>query len=533
MKRLNIILVPVALLAAGCRHAEEISLDGSGADAYGDEIPLAYGDFTGVDMLLVVDNSGSMGEEQEFLATSIFPLVNALTDPLPGWPFDPVDDLRVAVVSSDLGLQWGGNPYEYGDGWPGDTPMGCASIGDDGEFQTYSSGKTITLQHDVIPCDESASQCPTDWECGDFTGDVGTCQAPDGDGKNQLCPGMDAMWAETGDDDLAFEVACISALGTNGCGFEQQLQAAAIAIHKPDQQVFVRDGALLVVIEVSDEEDCSIESNELFAVPEIQQLAAGKVNVACVNHPQFLFSTTHLAQRLLAAKDGQPGSVVFAAIVGVPMDDVCQGTGDQITGCLDHPDMALDIQLESDAWFVEPACTRWVGDVLVTKARPGRRFVELATSFGDGGYVSSICNEDWRPAAEDIAQVIATRLEGSCFPEQLPWDADSQTAACQLFVTFTDFAVCPIPTDPDAAPILETMTDALGSPHVRLHCPLPRLATPLECAQVPPDLDGVGWYYCENPDAAPGECSWMPQVTSDALQLIIGRPAAIRCPIDG
>jgi hypothetical protein len=60
-----------------------------------------------------------------------------------------------------------------------------------------------------------------------------------------------------------------------------------------------------------------------------------------------------------------------------------------------------------------PACTREENDIEVTVARPGRRFVEVARSFGANGHVSSICNEDWTPAMIDIAEMIAQVLAPS------------------------------------------------------------------------------------------------------------------------
>jgi hypothetical protein len=533
MRQTAAILIAI-LTVASCRHVEQIEVDAGPWDAYGEGTPLTYGSFEGVDLLVVVDNSASMSEEQQVLATAFFPLINALVDPLPGWPFPAVDDMRVAMVSSDMGLSWGGNPYEPGDGWPGDTPYGCSSIGDNGEFETYVSGKAINLMHATIPCDESASQCPTGWSCEEIGGenDVGTCWAPGGDGTSQTCPDMSASWLETPlglpedpvpNAELAFQVSCLSVLGTSGCGFEQQLQAAAVALHEESQTEFVRDGALLAVIQVSDEEDCSIESNGLFSVPEIQNLADGKVNVACAKHPQYLYEPGDFYDAILQAKNGVPGSAVFAAIVGVPIDDACQGGGHEIPDCLDHPDMDLTEVQENDATFIEPACLRYAGDQLVTKGRPGRRFVELAQSFGPGGYVFSICNEDWLPAAEDVAELIATRLEGSCFPEQLPWDADQQVSSCHLFVQYSGAIACPVPTDPAADPILEG---------TELWCPLPRIPAPLACDEVEASGFGAGWYYCENTVTDDDDpCQYNPQTTTAAQELIQGRQAEIRCPL--
>jgi hypothetical protein len=60
--------------------------------------------FDGVDMLVVVDDSGSMSEEQAILATSFYPLVNSLANPLPTWKYEAVDSLRLAVVTSNMGI---------------------------------------------------------------------------------------------------------------------------------------------------------------------------------------------------------------------------------------------------------------------------------------------------------------------------------------------------------------------------------------------------------------------------------------------
>jgi len=482
------------------------------------------GGFEGVDMLVVVDNSGSMQEEQEILATAFFPLVNALVNPLPGWPYGAADNVRVAIVSSDMGLQWGGNPYENGDGWPGDTPTGCGSVGDNGEFQTYGSGKTINIQHDVIECDSSASQCPTGWACSATEpSEIGKCQAPGGDGTGQTCPGMASTWAETptgsGDsavknDELAFQVACLSSLGTNGCGFEQQLQAAAVALNKSDQANFVREDALLAVIVVSDEEDCSIESNGLFAVDEIQNLADGRVNIACGNNPDYLYDAKGYKDTIEQVKGGKVGSAVFAAIVGVPPGDgdelsECEGSGDKLQQCLDHPDMELEVIEEgsgsSTAFFFAPACDRWEGDAQVTKARPGRRYVELAQEFKNMGYMYSICRANWSPAMEDIAKLIAENLAGTCYPKPLDWDPATKTAKCDVVVEYVDEEKCPAAFDieDEDEVVSEEWTDADEVEHTTIYCPLPKLEANRECSDEQDDdlADDFGWYYCENMNA--------------------------------
>ena len=137
----------------------------------------ALGGFDGVDMLVVVDNSSSMQEEQEILATSFFPLINSLVNPLPTWKEANTENLRIAIVSSSMGLQWGGNPFNLtDDGFPQAAVKGdCVNpLGDNGAFWTDYNGKntlgdpiggTVNIQEGVIKCSSDASQCPPGWIC--------------------------------------------------------------------------------------------------------------------------------------------------------------------------------------------------------------------------------------------------------------------------------------------------------------------------------------------------------------------------------
>jgi hypothetical protein len=69
---------------------------------------------------------------------------------------------------------------------------------------------------------------------------------------------------------------------------------------------------------------------------------------------------------------------------------------------------------EGTLWYFRPACERYLGagaEEPVTRAYPGRRYVELAAeNFGNLGYVYSICNADWSPAFEEIGTAIGQLL---------------------------------------------------------------------------------------------------------------------------
>ena len=484
------------------------------------------GGFEGVDVLMVVDNSGTMASEQEILASSVFQLVNSLVNPMPDWEFAAADNVRFAVVSSDMGLQAGGQPYDPDIPWPG---MGvCNSDGDDGYFKSYDEGKTVALEDGAIPCAAGGGQCPADWVCSAEEGD-GVCMAP-GEEVDIHCPLIGAPWAFTLEEDpneqLPLQVSCLSSLGTSGCGFEQQLEAAAQGLTKPAQESFIREEALLAVIVVSDEEDCSIEDGQgLATAPE---MGGDTVNIACGSNEQFLYSPEHYHEVYSEVKGGDD-AVVFAAITGVPAVPECQGLGSEIGGCLYHPDMAKEVLFdeEKEYYTYRPACVSGS-----TEASPGRRYVELAREFEDMGYVYSICNDDWSPAMSKIAKLIASKVGGTCYDRPLDWDPEIEQARCDVVVELLDEEECPEGFEAEAGSF-EEFTDDDGDERTRIVCVLPRLSAPKDCEELESKPQETGWYYCENSveavAASPELCRYEVQLTEPTKKMIRGSAVSIQC----
>jgi len=166
-----------------------------------------------VDLLFVVDNSTSMAANQAVLAES-FP---ALTEALRA-PGGELPDLRVGVVSTDLGA--GGAPT-------------CVGGGDGGKLRN-------------IPRVEGCTP-PTDaW-------------LSYRDGVTNIASG-----AADPELRLAEGFACIAPLGEKGCGFEQPLQAARVALDPSVNPGFLRASSLLAIVFVSDEDDCSAANPALY-----------------------------------------------------------------------------------------------------------------------------------------------------------------------------------------------------------------------------------------------------------------------------
>jgi hypothetical protein len=440
-----------------------------------DDAWLGY--FPGVDLLVVVDTSASMAEEQAILASSLHDLVVALTAPTGTGPFAAIDELRFAVVTSNMGLSSDGEENDAS--WPGEVPAGCTGLGDDGMFQGIKAVEAI-IGGDGVPC-----------------------------------PALDAPWVETSwiqqVDTPAVQAACLALQGMDGCMIRQPLQAAVTAFDREDQWGFTQLKHLLAVLIVSDADDCSMLNGEaLFAESEIADPAEMKAGLACGEHPEHLFPASHLYEALTENK--YIGGVVFAAITGVPNEgigaDTCQGRGDQLGDCLEQDAMQLVPEQpnapDNLAWSFRPACTRSADSEEVTRAEPGRRFVELAAEgFGNLGYVSSICNADWGPAMDGLARLIVAHAWVSCFQWALPWDASAKTSECDLTVEYiNEGETCPAVFG-GAYPTIKKEASDDGEETTYMYCPLPKLPTELECgdmtdAQRAAIAGGFGWFYCEN-----------------------------------
>jgi hypothetical protein len=428
--------------------------------------------FSGVDILVVVDNSMSMAEEQANLASN-FPiliqsLLNPEVDPVTGLPSHvPVRDLHIGVVSTDMGT--GGYSVET-----------CSDPidGDNGE-----------LQHSPNPS-------------------IGGCEAayPTYLSYESEDPDLAAI------DYMATGFGCIATLGINGCGFEQQLKASAKALidHRDGVNAgFLRPDSILTILFVTDEEDCSVApGNE--GIFDTLDSSLGHLNLRCFHHPYMVepIDTYITAFQSLRA---DPEKLVLAFLVGVPLDPVCEGFGDEIPTCLDHPDMVEQVDPVSMT-RLQPSCVTSTGE-----AYPPRRLVSIAQQFGDGALVRSICTSDFRPAIDGLTAKLHEVVDSVAIVRELAtdndWDAEDPcrcVAECKIIEALSDLRSCDTVMKPCYEPsgpgtgCAEPEVDPDGLQHTL--CEIPQAGTrmtPCDPA-APPDcnspavthaIDGVGWYY--------------------------------------
>ncbi len=252
---------------------------------------------TDLDLLFVIDNSGSMTEEQANLTAELPRLFEILAsgdvDGDGVADLQPFETVQAGVVTTDMGTG-------------GFTLPTCvnSSFGDDGVLRT--AGLLA-----IIGC---VPEYP--------------------------------RWLQRRATDPALEpardLACLSH-GTGGCGFEQPLEALLKALsparptpgtapgyepprffgdtlgHGDDRhQGFVRDDSLLAIVTLSDEEDCSARDPDLFNPSSAVYTA--DLNLRCFVHAQAAMHPIERYVEGLLQLRRAPDRLVFVPIVGVPVD---------------------------------------------------------------------------------------------------------------------------------------------------------------------------------------------------------------------
>ncbi|PRQ06651.1 hypothetical protein [Enhygromyxa salina] len=217
-----------------------ISIDGDGCQA-------------GLDILLILDNSGSMGKKQALLAGALFdPLLSSLE--LDGL------DWRLAVTTTDIG----GNPWCVPNGNPPE----------DGHFQLRSCNEH--LDDFVFNGETDARDIACNDICAYPPGKIHTLETTTADDPQPASrPWLERIGGKSNlsmDLDPVAAALCLVPQGINGCGYEQPLEAMAAALELATtpgnaESGFLRDEAGLLVVIVTDEADCSFADESIF-LPE-------------------------------------------------------------------------------------------------------------------------------------------------------------------------------------------------------------------------------------------------------------------------
>ncbi len=329
-----------------------------------------------VDLLFVIDNSPSMTQLQDQLAAQFKRLIDALRTPKLG---NQIPDVRIGVVSTDLGA----GPFVITDPAPG--AKGCVPGGD---------GAKLLREAHVPGCTP-----PSDpWIS--YEG-----------GKTNVAAG-----AADPVERVKEAFSCIARLGDGGCGFESPLEAARRALD-PKQGVnpgFLRPEALLVVVFITNEDDCSARDASLFDTSQdaleaplgflhsfrcfefgfkcdLSSRSATGPRKGCQPTDRYLHSVDSYASFFRGLKPA--GRVLLATIAGPP-----------------EP---VSVGKDGQKPVLQASCTASIGGKGV-HGDPALRMKALTDGFGADGQFTSICASDYGPALQRLGARIVATLGGQC-----------------------------------------------------------------------------------------------------------------------
>jgi hypothetical protein len=340
------------------------SRDGNSSDVKS----ISFNLHNGVDILLVVDNSGSMVGEQLQLGKSFAAFSQVLEERFR-------DNYHIAVITTGIESENCPRCDEI-------TGQSCINETlEDGRFQDRIG---INLGTEFEP----DYQFETEPSCRIVT------QA-----------NKDCFYDESDSSGIVLD-------GVTGCGYERGLEAIRMALQEDNlstyNEGFFREDASLAIIVISDEDDCGNvgDVNETLSgiMADVCYYAAkGEDPDGNTTDPEGkAYSLTPVQEYydFLVGLKGE-GNVKFAAIVG--MEDPSDPGASEITyEEVNFPDGTTMMRPKS-ACFT-PGCE---GMDAFCSAKPGTRYIDLAQMFGANGYIDTICQEDFSDTMAAIGTFVA------------------------------------------------------------------------------------------------------------------------------
>ena len=339
-----------------------------------------------VDILFLIDNSGSMLAEQQSLQAN-FPKFMQVLETLEGG----APNMHIGVATSNMG-------QKATDGTGTNQIGGCAGAGDDGKLRTAPGIINGSFIIDEL---------------------VGTT-------RNRNYTGT-----------LGDAFSAIAGVGVDGCGIEQHLASVQRTLENRTANAgFLRDNAMLAVIVIADEDDCSAAHNNLFqgtaaelnfrctktgiTCPGVSDLSKPGQYTDCApnDQSQYLEPVDKYVDFIKTIKPNWRQNVLVAGIVG--------------------DDKPFEIQLDAmNNPQLAPSCT-YGGNQTAVPALRTKDFLEQF-SFS---VQRSICGADLSQAMVDIGAQLKRLVGDPCWEGEI-LDMDPDAAGLQPDCTIVDVKVLP------------------------------------------------------------------------------------------
>jgi hypothetical protein len=328
-----------------------------------------------LDLLFVIDNSGSMGEEQASLRANFPKFIDVLNTIQGGLP-----NVHIAVINSDMGTLNGpqiGSPNQGG----------CAGMGNDGVMRELPGQPNVRYISDVK---DDVTQMRT---------------------KNY-------------NGNLSDVFSSLAEVGTQGCGFESHLGAMRRSLDNQANTGFLRPDAYLAVIIIADEDDCSLKAGQGQAffgqagINDVQSYACFKGSTICDDNGSLgdavgprtgcksnESSVTH--ERIQAFVDylKSKKSEDLLIVAGIVGNATPVGVTTRQRNGKTVPD-------------VVPSCTYQAPGGGTQRAAPGVRLEQFLGAFRNSTF-TTICKQDLSDSLLQIAELLKSVIGSPCINNEL------------------------------------------------------------------------------------------------------------------
>ncbi len=432
-----------------------------------------------VDILFVIDNSGSMGEEQANLAANFGAFVDVLEAE------EVKANYRLGVTTSDNGNPWCPPAQTTPEG--GNLVLSSCTTRLN-EFQFGDVDVQDLACTDICDLDAAALEIlPT-------TTDVDPNPVPrkwleNINGKKNI--------PETTSTTDAFR--CFGPQGINGCGFESQLESMYLSLvravsAKEANYGFLRSSAILAIVFVTDEADCSYnkdwsdifsqDGNKVFWADPTATFPSSALcwnaGVECTGSDPTSYDSCDAANKDVNGNlTEDPAAAVlhpmdrYIGLVQGLEDDKKDINADQevivaLIGGVSNEGQALygDVSATNpnfqEDFGIGPGCTApnpfedpdVPGDEFV-EAVPPVRLRDFTNAFTQNN-MFSVCNENYQPALQAIADRIKDQIQPACYAQCIK-DNDASTDIVDPECTVEENA-----PEEDSSRIEECAKDANG-----------------------------------------------------------------------
>jgi len=374
-----------------------------------------------LDLLFVIDDSPSMADKQNNLANNFPNFINVLQSVPGGLP-----NVHLAVVTTDVGTKGAE------DASPG------PAIGQVGNGGCSGTGKAGNMQVNGAPV------------TGVYISDI-------------LVTGGTRQTNYTGT--LAAAFSTMARVGAGGCGFEQPLEAMRRALeNNPNNAGFSRPDAVLGVVFLTDEDDCSLRHSSMLGPEDavlgpLQSFRCARFGVTCATGGNTTDEMNTVGTKGMCRENATSPYITDVTPYRAFLNTVKNDTRKIVVAAIMGTTTPYQVELRAQPGggptvnALAHSCA-YTGAAGPEVADPPARLQAFLDLFPDRSASSTICQQDLSGGLGSVATLLSRAIGSPCIGVTLA-DVDPATAGTQYDCVVEDAVgaiTTPIPACGTAGP---------------------------------------------------------------------------------